>query len=290
MRFKRSVPLVICFVLITLVLMGMVGIRPGQATVPEGKLFVKVEGLMPPGQPGEFPGASIDAVELSNPQGTTRIYAHEVIRVDDPHPRDYPDSASAQPDNLLGPPILSSRESGYVYSLNAGDAVVAIDPSRGSDQLNVEESRITVYNVDGIHYGNGAPDPYRVSVRRPGKDWKSLGIGSGSMIFPLNPKRNHPYTDSVEQEIHTVIDQATGTDSLPSDIQSVIEYHQQRIRKIQDPHQLKSELVGFYRMYQREKLISQGDIVQPVVEGRQAGVVAVMRQLHQQLDRVHGES
>ena len=273
--------LTVVLAMVLTVLAGCAGTydRSTRDSSPSDKLYVKIEDQLPSNSGTIFPGADIEAVELVAPDGHVRQFATELIQPKpkgngmkhhevDPqklygdNPKEVPGS---YPQDVIGPSLLVDvdrvfyRDKNYswrpTYSLNGGEMIVAIPTDIVERDQAISRWNLKIYNVDGLSYDAGTPDPYRVSVRMsPNQDWRELGYASGSSMFSLGDKQPERLSEMDWQEIETILNKKPESASPMSDqIAAMIQPTLDRIETVENPRQLRSELSSFLDVYHQEK-------------------------------------
>lgn len=211
------------------------------------RLYVQIKDLVPEGDE-IFTGADIDAVELSSPNGMVRLYASALIENNSNSVTpDHADQASA----LLGPPVLISSEAPYVKSLNGGSVSVAIDT------LGLQVSpdwNLTVYEVDGTLYDEGAPEPYQIAVSRdPSGPWRDLGIGSGITRLALAGQQKLQLSDQETSSLSSIVSTVDHNIRLPESLGTIVSAEEFRLHLANSPQQIIAELKAFLVYYEHHE-------------------------------------
>lgn len=208
------------------------------------QLYVRIQDLGP-AQDGAYPGADIEAIELYDPDNRRAYYGARVIAAESPERLD---QEGANPEELLGTTVLADWDAPYVYSLNGGWVVVAIDTGSNSVQ---DSFRLSIYEVDGSLYDwGGAPDPYSVSVARaPDGPWESLGKGSGSARFSLDGVYAPRLDDETATKISQLVAVRPANEAISDELRQAMMPTLDRLRSLDDRAQLAIELDSFYRFY-----------------------------------------
>lgn len=199
---------------------------------------------------------TLDAVELANAAGTVRFYASDLVDAD--IPPSIADGALA-PAAALGPPPLIDSEAPYVVSLNGGWVIVAIDTlgiAPGDDW------QVRVYEVDGMLYENGAPEPYGVSISTsPEGPWKELGVGSGVARFSLDGG-SRVLSEEQRREIARIVAKTDPEQRLVGPLQTVVDKEQTRIQAIGSADQLVAEILAYLAYYEKleHHVIGHGEV------------------------------
>lgn len=223
-----------------------------QLTAAENDIYIKIQDLVPEGD-SNFTGADIDAVELASPDGMVRMYAYMVQENDTPYIG--PDHAS-EADAVLGAPVLISSGGAYVKSLNGGSLTVAINTLG----LDVNSNwKVSVYEVDGTLYAEGAPEPYQIYfANNANGPWTDLGIGSGISSFKLEGNQQLQLTDIESEKIAQIVATVDESTRLPESLASIVAAEEFRIHLSNSAEQMIAEMKAFLVYYgNREHMVME---------------------------------
>lgn len=243
--------------------------------------YVLIEDLIKSGS-ARTHGTDVEAIEIRSPDGFSAFFASKVVKHSVPENENNGDMVVG---DVIGVPSVMDSNAPYVFSLNGGWIIAEVNlPSAP----NYDQWKLSVYEVDGVVYGPGSPEPYRVSIsRNQTGPWEVLGVGSGTTRFYVGGGNVYPLSDEILANIKEVVATKPDFKDPPENIFSLfIEPDIKRLLAVESKDQIESELVGYEKYFEHKEhaVVEHGDND----GGTVIGAWAILRAAYQRYEQLEG--